>query len=85
MADGKNKQLFTQILGKHIRYKRQAQQLTLAQLAEDINMDDKHLSRIENGEKCPNAYTLALIELRLGRLSDNYLQEFEAKKHHPEN
>lgn len=74
------KDLFLTILGKHIRRKRKQRQLTLEELAEEINGNDKHLGRLERGEKEASSYTLALIQIALDLNSDDYLNEFLTAK-----
>jgi len=66
---------FKQIIGKHIRHKRQVMNITLEELASDINMDDKHLGRIERGEKSPGGLTLSKLLIRLQLNPDVYLNE----------
>lgn len=51
-------ELFSRILGKHLRLQRNMKELTLEKLAERTNIDDKHLGKIERGEKMPSSYTL---------------------------
>lgn len=73
-------ELFKRILGQCIRRKRHSVGQTLESLAYDIQMDDKHLARIERGEKCPSSYTLALIQIALDINSDDYLKEFSKER-----
>lgn len=80
MKKMQNRNLFKQILGKHIRQQREEQHLTLQELAFRICMDDKHLGRIERGEKLPSTYTLAKIQLEIDLSSEGYLREFEATR-----
>lgn len=70
-------EIFKQILGKCIRKKRLSEGMTLENLADQLKMDDKHLARIERGEKRPSAYTLALIQIALDIHSDEYVLEFK--------
>lgn len=46
------------LLGKRIREYRQRNKLTQSQLAEQLGIDDKHLSRIELGKNMPNPNVL---------------------------
>ena len=46
------------LLGKRIREYRLKRNLTQAQLAEQLGVDDKHLSRIELGRNMPNPQLL---------------------------
>lgn len=75
-----NQDLFQQIVGKCIRNKRMSLGLTQAKLAENIKMSSKHIGRIENGQKCPSSYTLALLQLKLDINSDDFLKEFDEKR-----
>jgi len=72
-----HRDIFKQILGKHIRKKREEKGLTIQEVAFDINMDDKHLGRIERGKKLPSSFTLAKIQLEIDLHSDEYLHEFK--------
>jgi len=51
-------ELFKEELGKQIRKQRISKELTLEQLSEQANIDDKHLGKIERGIKQPSAHTL---------------------------
>ncbi len=73
-------ELFKSILGQCIRRKRNSVGMTLENLADQLKMDDKHLARIERGEKCPNSYTLGLIQMALDINSDDYLIDFIYEK-----
>lgn len=61
------KEIFSCIVGEQIRAKRLELGLTQENLAERIDGDDKHLGKIERGEKAPSGFTLfnILIELDL--------------------
>ena len=48
-------------LGKNIKYYRKKKGLTQEQLAELVNIHDKNLSKIENGNNYPSAETLSTI------------------------
>lgn len=72
-------EFFKKVVGKHIRDKRLELNLTLEQLSQLTSFDDKHLGRIERGEKLPNAYTLAKIQIVLSLNSDSYLAELDKK------
>lgn len=76
----REKELFTSILGKHIREKRLEKNFTLNRVAYETNIDEKHLGRLERGEKEPGAYTLGLIQIALNLNSADYLNEFITKK-----
>lgn len=71
------KEEFKKILGKHIRRRRQELNLTIEELSLRTDIDDKHLGRIERGEKLPNSFTLAKLQLILNLNSDVYLSEFK--------
>jgi len=72
----RKKDLFVTILGKHIRRKRKEKNFTLEELAQKVNIDDKHLGRLERGEKEAGAYTLGLLQITLDLNSDEYLNEY---------
>lgn len=72
-------ELFKEIIGKHIRAKRLELEFTLEDLAQLASIDDKHLGRIERGEKLPSSYTLSKLQIALSLNSDIYLSEFKEK------
>ena len=76
------RELFKEIVGKHIRERRLELGITLEHLAEQIGRDDKHLGRIERGEKLANSFTLGIIQIELSLNSDVYLSEFEERRKH---
>jgi len=76
------RELYKEIVGKHIRAKRLELEITLEHLAEQIGVDDKNLGRIERGEKLPNSLTLGLIQIALSLNSDVFLSEFEERRKH---
>lgn len=80
MDEQEDKELFNRVLGQVIRKKREAKGWTLEDLSHHSKVDDKHLGRIERGEKCPSSYTLALIQNPLDLTSDEYLNEFIKKR-----
>ncbi len=49
------------LLGKRIREYRLKHKLTQSQLAEQLGIDDKHLSRIELGKNMPNPQLLETL------------------------
>jgi len=55
-----------QLLGARIKELRKARRLTQEQLSEKINIDPKHLSRIEVGKSYPSLDTLERIARELG-------------------
>ena len=65
------------MLGKQIRRRRQELNMTLEELADKSQIDEKHLGRIERGEKLPNAFTLTSLQSALKLSSDVYMPEFE--------
>lgn len=73
-------ELFKEILGHCIRKRRISMRLTLENVADQLKMDDKHLDRIESGEKVPSAYTLALLQIALNIHSGDYLNDFINQK-----
>ena len=72
-------------LGKRIREARKQKSLTQQQLAEKAEMDEKHLSRIENGKFFPTHATLNKILTALNVSFDEvgYNLEFVKIKHNP--
>lgn len=75
---------FYQRIGQAIRNHRHAEDKTLEEIAGDIGMDDKHLGRIERGEKHPKAITLYKLSRRLqfsvDALFDEIQKELDLKK-----
>lgn len=53
-----NKTLLKRIIGNYIRLRRQEKNLTLEQLAEKANSNDKYIGQIERGEKLPSVQML---------------------------
>lgn len=49
---------FQRTLGELIRVHRKQNQLTIEEVAEKVNMDEKHLSKLENGKHNPTSITL---------------------------
>lgn len=60
-----NKEQFTKQLGQFIRTKRERMNLTLEDVAQRTGLDDKHLGRVERGEKTLSSHSLTLILLGL--------------------
>jgi transcriptional regulator with XRE-family HTH domain len=67
------KDLISKAVGKYIRMKRKEKGLTIEQLAEMIDMDDKNLGRIERGTKSPYFTTVQKIAMVLN-LNDPIFQ-----------
>lgn len=72
----KAKDLFIKILGNHIRERRHAMGFTLDRLAEETLLDDKHLERLERGEKEAGSHTLILIHKELNLDIDYCLEQY---------
>lgn len=68
MKSQENKDLFAITIGENIRKSRLKHMMTINELAESANIDEKNLNRIELGERVPSTYTLAKIA---GALSIN--------------
>lgn len=49
---------FQRVLGELIRKYRRQNQLTIEEVAEKVDMDEKHLSKLENGKHNPTSITL---------------------------
>ena len=60
-----DKQLYQMILGNHIRLKRKERDLTQEELAAEIEINAKHLGKIEQGSREPRALLLGKIEYAL--------------------
>lgn len=77
------RKLLQKIIGKSIRCKRTEKKLTLTKLASMTDLDDKHLGRLERGEKLPNAKTLIKLQIALNFSFDDLIQTYmkEIKKH----
>jgi transcriptional regulator with XRE-family HTH domain len=69
-----------ELLGKRIKELRKARHLSQEQLSEKIDIDPKHLSRIEVGKSYPSLDTLE----RIGKALHIDLQELFDFKHHME-
>lgn len=61
MTSQENKDLFAFTIGENIRNHRIKNMMTINELAESANIDEKNLNRIELGERVPSTYTLAKI------------------------
>ncbi|WP_053072051.1 helix-turn-helix domain-containing protein [Ornithinibacillus contaminans] len=68
-------EIFSQLIGKAIRENRIELQKTLENIASDIQMDDKHIGRIERGEKSPQLFTFYKLSRELGFSSDELFNE----------
>lgn len=78
-----NKDILLSVFGAYIRRKRQEHGLTLEKLADEIYADEKHLGRIERGEKEPKLFIIAKLHRRLSLNSKEYIAEYEkALKEH---
>lgn len=51
-------ELFTQLLGEHLRRRRKEYGFSIQKVAEHADTGVDHLGRIERGKKQPTAYTL---------------------------
>lgn len=65
------------VIGESVRMKRRAKNLTLEKLASMTNLDDKHLGRLERGEKLPNAKTLLTLQDVLNLSSDELIPKYK--------
>lgn len=79
MKDYNGKEILQKIIGQSIRFKRTEQKLTIAKLASITNLDDKHLGRLERGEKLPNAKTLIKLQIALNLSSDELIKKYLQK------
>lgn len=75
---GSKKQRYTTLLGKHIQKKRDALDMTQAQLAENADISTKHLGNIERGVREPRAFILGKIEHELDIDKKAIFKEFQA-------
>ena len=66
-------------LGNYIRKHRLINKLTIQELAFRTNMCDKHLGRIERGEKIPLVSTLNKLQHELGFSYDLFHAKFNAR------
>ncbi len=57
--------MFYNLLGQHFRKRRIEFNWTLARLADETNLDEDHIGKIENGVKGPLSSTLFAIALNL--------------------
>jgi len=57
----KRKAMLKKNLGKRIQFLRKSKKITQENLAEEIGIDPKNVSRIENGNSYPSAETLTAI------------------------
>lgn len=74
-----NKTVLQKVIGNSVRYNRLANNLTLEKLASITNLNDKHLGRLERGEKLPNAKTLLTLQIVLNFSSDELIPKYKKK------
>lgn len=65
---------FAKRLGDNIRRLRTDTGLSVAELAEQLDMTMATLSRYENGERCPNAYMVNEIALYFNRTIEELIK-----------
>jgi transcriptional regulator with XRE-family HTH domain len=66
-------------IGRVIRKKRKELGLSIVQLAEKVEMDDKHLGKLERGERFPSGVTLIQILTSL-EIKDPIIREIVYEK-----
>lgn len=67
---------FQEKLGKHLRKMREEKGVSLRELEFREDLDRGYLSRIENGQSNPSAYTLQIIADALGISLGELLKDF---------
>lgn len=79
MGEKINRKMLKTVIGKSVRTYRNKQNLTLEKLASLTNLNDKHLGRIERGEKLPNSKTLITLQLVLKFSTDELIPKYKRK------
>lgn len=74
-----NKGALKTVIGESIRTCRNEQNLTLEKLASMTSLNDKHLGRIERGEKLPNSKTLLALQIALKFSTDDLIPKYKRK------
>ncbi|MDX8361153.1 MULTISPECIES: helix-turn-helix transcriptional regulator [Bacillaceae] len=73
---------FGKAVGKYVRLRRFSKELTLEDLAEITDLDDKNLGKIERGEKIPTTFTLYKLhkglDMSVDRLFEHVTAELKA-------
>lgn len=77
MSEKIDTKILQKIIGESVRTRRTEKKLTLEKLASMTNLDDKHLGRLERGEKLPNAKTFLTLQIALDISSDDIIPKYE--------
>lgn len=72
-----NRQVFKKVIGQSLRNKRTSKNLTLEKLASRVHLNEKHLGRLERGEKLPNAKTLFALQIELNFSTDEFIPKYQ--------
>ncbi|MEI5909137.1 helix-turn-helix transcriptional regulator [Bacillus spongiae] len=72
-----NKDAFLQAFGRELRLVRLEKGLTLEELGERARLDDKHLGRVERGEKLPSILTVYQLYLATGMSVDTVFKRLK--------
>jgi transcriptional regulator with XRE-family HTH domain len=75
-----DKELFNHIIGQAIRDHREKHHMTLEQLASITQLDEKHLGRLERGEKTPLLPTFYKITIALNLSVDKLFQDIQKQQ-----
>lgn len=74
MYDAEIEKKFRYIVGDFIRERRDALNMTQSKLAEDADIEETHVGKIERGVKLPSSFTLwkimVALQTSLGALDD---------------
>ncbi|MDX8363777.1 helix-turn-helix transcriptional regulator [Cytobacillus sp. IB215665] len=69
------REIFGKAVGKYVRLRRFSKKLTLEDLAEITDLDDKNLGKIERGEKIPTTFTLYKLHKGLDMSVDSLFEQ----------
>ena len=69
--------LFYQFIGQELRKCRNSAGKTLEDIADDIQMDDKHIGKVENAKKRPLLYTFYKLIHTYDVSSDEIFDRFQ--------
>ncbi|WP_102348347.1 helix-turn-helix transcriptional regulator [Bacillus sp. Marseille-P3661] len=72
-----DKDLFKEILGKHLHNIRVSKGFTQEGLAKEADADSKNIGRNERGEKLPNSYTLYKLQHSLDFSVDKLFKDIK--------
>jgi transcriptional regulator with XRE-family HTH domain len=79
------KMSYAELVGVHLKRRRQEFGMTQAEFAETIGLSEKGYAKIERGKNAPTCRTLSKIHIKAEISIDRLLQDVEKDKHLLEN